>query len=137
MADLVAVNKADGPNAEPARLAAQHYRSALHFFPKKETDWAPEVLTCSALDRTGLEEVWSVVQRYLALARSNGSFDERRARQRRQWFTESLLNGLHDWFFALPHIRERLGEMETAVAEGSVSPFWAAEELLQKTVFGR
>jgi LAO/AO transport system kinase len=137
MADLVAVNKADGPNAEPARLAAQHYRSALHFFPKKENDWAPEVLTCSALDRTGLEEVWSVVQRYLALARSNGSFDERRARQRRQWFTESLLNGLHDWFFALPHIRERLGEMETAVAEGSVSPFWAAEELLQKTVFDR
>jgi LAO/AO transport system kinase len=137
MADIVAVNKADGPNTDAAKMAAQSYRSALHLFPKKENDWLPEVLTCSALDRTGLDGIWSVVERYLAVTRGNGSFEQRRAQQRRQWFSESLLNGLHAWFFAQPQLQERLGALETAVAEGTVSPFWAAEELLQQTLSGR
>jgi LAO/AO transport system kinase len=137
MADIVAVNKADGPNAEAAKMAAQSYRSALHLFPKKENDWLPEVLTCSALARTGLDGIWAVVERYLSVTRGNGSFELRRAQQRRQWFSESLLNGLHDWFFAQPQLKERLEMLETAVAEGAISPFWAAEELLQQTLLGR
>ena len=41
MADGIVINKADGSNIEKAKLAAAHFRNALHLFPTPDSGWTP------------------------------------------------------------------------------------------------
>lgn len=132
MADLLAVNKSDGANADAAHMAAQHYRSALHLFPPKENGWIPEVMNCSAMTGMGMDNLWAVLHRYLDRVKMNGAFALRRTEQRKQWFSESLQHNLQDWFLGLPEVKTQFPSLEQAVAQGDLSPFWAAEQLLKQ-----
>ena len=58
MTDLIAINKADGDNRRRAERARHDYESALHLFPASADGWTPRVLTCSALEREGVAEIW-------------------------------------------------------------------------------
>ena len=64
MADLIAVNKADGDRIEAAKLAKRQYRNALHLFPPKENNWIPAVVNCSALNNEGIDEIWKTIHRF-------------------------------------------------------------------------
>lgn len=65
MADGIIINKADGNNIEKAKLAAAHFRNALHLFPAPESGWTPQVLTYSGFYGIGIEEIWDMVFRYI------------------------------------------------------------------------
>ena len=54
MADAIVINKADGNNIEKAKLAAAHFRNALHLFPAPESGWMPKVLTYSGFYGIGV-----------------------------------------------------------------------------------
>ncbi|RZJ27088.1 MAG: methylmalonyl Co-A mutase-associated GTPase MeaB, partial [Flavobacterium sp.] len=58
MADLIAINKADGDNLRKAKLAKTEFGRALHLFPAKKSGWTPKVVTCSAVTKDGIDEVW-------------------------------------------------------------------------------
>ena len=89
IADVIAVNKADGDREAEARSAARELAGALHFVHGKGADWAPPVVTCSGLTGTGVEEVW---RRVLAHREHLGveGLEARRARQQLE-FTWSLV----------------------------------------------
>jgi len=134
MADAVVINKADGTNIQKAEQAKAEYRSALHLFPPSGSGWEPEVLSCSSLERSGLDGIWEMIARYRALVAQNGWFAMRRSEQARYWFYETIREGLQERFFRLEEVKISLKKLETEVMEEKVSSFAAAAELLEKII---
>jgi len=90
MADAIAINKADGNNIEKAGLAKIQYQNALHLFPPTPSGWDPKVLTCSAHEKTGIEELWAIISGYLAMTKENNYFQHRRNEQAKYWMYETI-----------------------------------------------
>ena len=86
LVDLLAINKADGANLEPARRARVDYERALHLLRSAAgSPWEPKVVACSALERTGLAELWELITEHRALLEREGLLEERRRRQQPNW----------------------------------------------------
>ncbi|MFP4095734.1 MAG: methylmalonyl Co-A mutase-associated GTPase MeaB [Cyclobacteriaceae bacterium] len=131
MSDMLVINKADGDNQEAARRARKEYINALHLFPASESGFTPQVLTCSALQQQGLEEVWHTVLSYEKTVRGNGYLEQRRKSQRLQWLHESISHQLQALFYKQADIREKLQDLEKEVLEGRRSPTHAANQLIR------
>src|SRR3989339_2098414 len=130
MADLIAINKADGNNFEKAQLAKIQYKNALHLFPKKESDWVPGVLTCSAAEKTGIDSVWTEIEKYRKLTNENGWFATKRNEQAIYWMHETIQEHLKRNFYGNQEIKPMIEELEQKVLGQSVSSFAAAGILL-------
>ncbi len=131
MADLVIVNKADGNRATLAKEARQQYRNALHLLPPKESGWTPQVMTCSALEKQGIDVIWERIQDFYRSLSDNGYLAEQRRQQARYWLEESINDQLRQHFLKTPGVAEELARREAAVLEGRESPFRAAQALLK------
>lgn len=132
MADLVAITKADGSNVEKAMLARAEYQNALHLFPPSESGWIVQAVTCSAMEKTGIVEVWDLVKEYVDVAKSNGYFQHRRSRQARYWMYESINESLKNHFYRDRDILADIQTMENEVTDNRISSFVAAQHLLDK-----
>jgi LAO/AO transport system kinase len=130
MTDLIAINKADGDNRRRAERARHDYESALHLFPAGADGWTPRVVTCSALNREGIAEIWSAILEHRALVELNGSFARLREEQALEWMREALLLGLEQETRRDRAITDRLAAMRADVRSGRLSPFRAARDLL-------
>ncbi len=130
MADVIAINKADGQNVEKAEMAKTQYRNAIHLFPAKESEWAPQVLTCSAYHKKGIESVWEQIENYKTQTTSNGYFFQNRNAQATYWMYETIEEHLKRNFYDRPEIKEKMKVMENYVMNDAMSSFVAASELL-------
>lgn len=131
MADLIAINKADGNNTEKAQLAKRQYKNALHLFPRKESGWIPEVLTCSALTQTGISDVWDKIELYKKQITDNGYFNGNRKAQASFWLHETIEENFKRSFYLHPVMREKIKEYEKRVLSSELSSFAAAGELFE------
>jgi LAO/AO transport system kinase len=131
LADLVAINKADGENVAAAQRAVAETNNALHFLPCSPSGWTPRALACSALAGRGIADIWNSVQEHSRLTLASGWFDQNRREQRRRWMHETLESGLRQFFSAHPLIRMRMDAFEREVLEGKTTPFRAARTLLE------
>lgn len=131
MADVIAINKADGSNMEKAKLAKTQYRNALHLFPLKESGWAPKVFTCSALKKKGIQEVWGSVEEYRQETAGNGYFEKRRNEQALYWMYETINEQLKSQFYNNREIKESLSKYEQKIINAEISSFDAAGKLLK------
>ncbi len=131
MADLLAVNKADGSRLALAKQARQAYRNALHLFPMKKNRWQPKVVTCSAIEQSGIAEIWRIICKFEEQMKQTGFFEDQRSAQARYWFEESIQQQLKRLFEQHPAVKMRMKELEAAVVQGTTSPFRAAEELIK------
>ncbi|MFZ5941504.1 MAG: methylmalonyl Co-A mutase-associated GTPase MeaB [Bacteroidota bacterium] len=132
MADAIIINKADGTNMQKAEQAKAEYRSALHLFPPSPSGWEPRVEGCSALQRTGIAEVWDMIGEYRAKVNGNGWFDRRRSEQAKYWFYETIRDGLQDRFFRQEAVAAEISRLEHEVSAQKISSFAAAGLLLEK-----
>lgn len=132
MADLIAVNKADGDRLDAAKRAKRAYRNALHLFPAKENNWIPKVVTCSALSGTGMTEIWEVLTHFKKITQANGSFENRRQQQAKNWLHDTIEAQLRQLFYNHPTIKKELREVERAILNGELSGFQGARRLLKK-----
>lgn len=131
MANLIAINKADGDNRLRAQAARREFESALHLFPASPSGWMPRVITCSAKTGEGIAEMWNAVLEHHAWLKRNGHFESLRREQAKKWMYEVIDQGLKQEFRNHPRIRQALPAMESEVASGRVSSFRAAECLLK------
>ena len=132
MADLLAINKADGDNVHAAERARCEFAQALHMFPARENGWMPETVTCSAAVGTGISDVWGVVLRHRAQMQAGGWFEQNRRQQRQSWLREAVRNQLLEQFRHDEHVKAALPEIEERVREGELSPLRAARALIEK-----
>lgn len=129
MADLIAINKADGNNMEKAQLAKIQYTNAIHLFPGKDSGWEPNVVTCSAYAKSGITEVWEQILKYKSYTRANNYFYQKRSGQATYWMHETIREKLRRDFYECQEIKDKLKEFETKVLTNKLSPFIAAGSL--------
>ena len=129
MADLIAITKADGTNVERAKLTKAQIENALMLFPVPASGLRPKVYLTSSVEKTGLSELWSGVKGYLLDTRD---FEARRRRQSTYWMRETIDEALRRKFYNSPEISEELIRIEREVHDQKISPFEAAQGLLNQ-----
>ena len=129
LADAIVVNKADGSSESLARTTQQHYRSAMSLL-RHDDFWEPKVMTCSALQRQGIEEIWKMISEYADASRANGAFAEVRAEQNLSWMRQLVDELLRDQLAKHPRVREALPTVEADVRSAAQTPLAAAQAIL-------
>ncbi|HNG88749.1 MAG TPA: methylmalonyl Co-A mutase-associated GTPase MeaB [Saprospiraceae bacterium] len=130
MADLIVVNKADGERQKLANQARAHYLNATHLLPPKASGYAPQVLACSALEGSGIQEVWQTLLRYRQHVGDNGFWGKNRQQQALYWMREHLEARLREVFYQQTQVSQALAALQPEVTAGRMSPFAAAERVL-------
>ncbi|MFI0710025.1 methylmalonyl Co-A mutase-associated GTPase MeaB [Streptomyces inhibens] len=130
LADLVSVNKADGPHEPDARSAARELSGALRLLQPPDAAWTPPVLTCSAREGTGLKGVWERIEQHRTLLESTGALAERRRTQQVDWTWSMVRERLIDRLQEHPEVRRLSPDVERAVRDGEITATLAAERLL-------
>ncbi len=130
LADLIVVNKADGDLAPAAERARRDYAAALHLMRPPDGGWTPQVGKCSALEGTGIADVWRSAQAFREIAQHSGAFATRRAAQATaaMWdeVTETLLADLA----GDPEVKRAIDGLECEVQSGRIIPAKAARQIL-------
>ena len=131
MADAIVINKADGENLKAAREARLEFNRALHLYPPKESTWQPKVSLCSAIENTGITEVWEMISEYLELTKRNEFFEKNRHEQNKFWLLQTINEHLKQRFYQDPQIKKALKEQLNAIENNETTPFIAAAYLLE------
>jgi LAO/AO transport system kinase len=131
LADMIAVNKADGDNITRANVAAVDYRGALHILVPRSPSWSPPVITYSALIGNGIAELWTQVLAHKEKMTASGELAARRREQQVKWMWTMLEERLTARLRSDPAVRAKLKQAEAAVAAGKLAPTLAAEEIAQ------
>jgi LAO/AO transport system kinase len=129
LADMIAVNKADGDNVQRAKSAAAEYRAALNILAPRSPNWSPPVLAYSALTEQGIEELWTKVIAYRDRMTTAGELAARRREQQVKWMWSMLEERLTARLRSDPAVRAKLRTAETAVASGKLAPTLAVEQI--------
>jgi LAO/AO transport system kinase len=131
LADMIAINKADGDNVKRANLAAGEYRGALHILTPRSEHWQVPVKTYSALTGSGVAELWQTVLDHRTAMSGSGEFAERRRQQQVKWMWSMLEQRLMARLRAEPAIRAKVKQTEVLVADGRISAALAAEQIAE------
>jgi LAO/AO transport system kinase len=129
LADMIAINKADGDNIKRANLAAAEYRGALHILSPRSEHWHPPVLTYSALSGTGIDTLWQKIGEHRSAMKASGEFAARRRQQQIKWMWSMLEQRMMAQLRADPAIRARVKKIEADVADARVTPALAAAQI--------
>ncbi len=129
LADMIAVNKADGDNVTRANAAAADYRAALHILAPRSPVWSPPVVTYSALTGDGIAQVWRQVLAHKEKTSASGELAARRRAQQVKWMWTMLEERLTARLRSDPSLRAKLKHAEAQVAAGKLAPTLAVEEV--------
>jgi LAO/AO transport system kinase len=131
LADMIAINKADGDNLKRANTAAAEYRSALHILSPRSEHWHPPVETYSALTGTGIATLWEKILEHRKIMTACGDFASRRREQQVKWMWSILEQRTMARLRADASVRAKVKKIETEVADGRVTPAIAAEQIAE------
>jgi len=131
IADVIAVNKADGHGELDARRAARELAGAIRMFRAPAAGgWEVPVLTCAGLTGAGLAEVWTAVVRHQDGMRESGELAGRRRAQQVRWVWQLVRDGLEHQLRGHPAVRAAVPGLEAAVLSGELTPALAAQQIL-------
>ena len=130
LADMIAVNKADGENLPAARTAVRDYSAALRLTHPASPTWTPPVVTCSGLTGDGLDDLWGRILSHRSAMTASGEWEDRRRAQQLAWMWSMVEDRLLDSLRRDPAVLELLRTAEADVLEGRTTPAAAAERLL-------
>jgi LAO/AO transport system kinase len=131
IADMIAINKADGDNVTRAERSAAEYRNALALLMPESPNWQPPVITMSGRDNIGLDALWQHIASHRQRLSATGEFAGRRSQQNVRWMHDMLRERLLDKIHSTPCIPETLAKVEAAVRDGSLTPAIAVDRVLE------
>lgn len=132
MADLIAINKADGERIELAKAAKKDYALALHLFPEKESGWLPKAVTCSALTGEGLSEIWAEILDYQELVCGSGWFEGNRKGQVLENFRHQVFQGIQNHLNSSVDFTKVYADIERKVTNGEKSISAGVADILHR-----
>ena len=130
LADLIAVNKADGENELRARQSARDYQSAMTLLRSVNSQWSPPVMTCSASSGQGIPAIWEQINLHQELGQETGDWAKRRSLQRVRWMWTLVEDRLIHSVKEKPDVASLILEIEERILTSDISPVVAAEEVL-------
>jgi LAO/AO transport system kinase len=129
LADMIAVNKADGDNIVRAKAAAAEYRAALHILSPRSPNWSPPIVTYSALTGEGIADLWTKVLDHRQRLAASGELAVRRGEQQVKWMWAMLEERLFAPLRSDRTLKAALPRIEAEVAAGKLAPAAAVEEI--------
>ena len=129
MADLLVINKADKDNLRKAQLAKGEYQNALRLFPPTDSGWEPIVEICSALTKTGINDIWQIILNYQKFTLNNQFFFQNRTHQLKKCLEEAFNQVLMDKFYNNQSISAMMKDYEKSILNGHETPYTAAEKI--------
>ncbi|MCJ0907346.1 methylmalonyl Co-A mutase-associated GTPase MeaB [Rhodococcus sp. ARC_M6] len=130
LADLVAVNKADGKHEREAKGAARELAGALRLIYPHDAIWKPPVITMSGLEGLGLDEFWGTVVKHREVLTEAGQFEEKRRQQQVDWTWTMVNDQLLRRLSSNERVRAIRADVETSVRDGSLTAALAAQRIL-------
>ena len=130
LADMIAINKADGDNIKRAESAASEYRGALQIFTPHGATWFPPVVTVSGRDNRGLQELWAKVVEHREKMTATGEFAGRRQLQAVSWMRDMLEDRMMAALKANPQVAAELSGIEASVSNGTLLPTLAVDRIM-------
>lgn len=131
MADIIVINKSDGENVRKATSAAQEYRNALALYPKQESGWNPPVVTCSSLEKTGVDQIWDIIEDYKEFTSGNHHFENRRSEQSILRMHQSIQEALTHDLYGNPQLAKMIEKLERRIKESQLSGYIAAHQIIE------
>jgi LAO/AO transport system kinase len=128
LVDGLVINKADGDSVRLAQQSCQHYRNAFHLLRPSDV-WSPEVLSCSALNNQGIDEVWALISRYVETTTSSGYFETQRSEQNLAWMRKLIYETIEQRLQGDATLRSIRHATEAAVRDGKITPYAAAKKI--------
>jgi LAO/AO transport system kinase len=132
VAEAIVINKADGDNIARAELAQKEYQAALHLLMPFSPNWTVPVLTCSALERLGVDMVWDTIEKHRSVLTASGELEAKRKTQAKEWFRFLLDDGLKTWFYNTPEVLQEIPILLQQIENDHTSPTAAAAALLSQ-----
>lgn len=132
MADTIAITKADGQNKIPAENARVMFQNTMNLFPAPMSGWKPLVLTCSAFQNIGIEEIFRITCDYIDFIRQTGYFAEQRKRQSVIRMHDTISEYMNNSFYNSDIIKMLVPQLEKELYEGSITSYKAAQILIDK-----
>ena len=129
LADMIAINKADGDNVKRANRTAADYRGALKILTPRSLHWHPPVMTYSALTGAGITDIWQKILDHRTAMTASGEFASRRSGQQVKWMWSILETRMMARLRSDPAIRTKVKQAEARVADGRLTPALAAEQI--------
>jgi LAO/AO transport system kinase len=130
LADMIAINKADGDNIKRAESAAADYRAALQIFTPHGATWFPPVVTVSGRDNRGIDVLWAKILEHREKMTATGEFQSRRRAQAVSWMRDMLDDRLMAALKANAAVAAELGSIEEAVSAGTLLPTLAVDRIM-------
>jgi len=130
LADMIAINKADGDNVMRAERAAAEYRNALHILAPQSATWSPPVLTISGATNVGLDKLWAKILQHRELMTATGEFAQRRREQAVGWMRDMLEARLMDALHSNAKVASELPQIEADVRGGRLLPTLAVDRVM-------
>jgi LAO/AO transport system kinase len=131
LADLIAVNKADGDNVIRAELASREYATALHFMRPKHECWTANSQTCSSITGAGLSEIWNAIEAHRSALSASGELGRRRQQQLVRWMWTMIDERLKSAFREHPSVIGLAPKLSDALIRGEITAARAATTLLE------
>ncbi len=131
LADAIVINKADGDNLQRANRARAEIEQVLHYINPATKGWQTPSVTCSALDGSGISEIWELITRFRDTTRQSGIFEARRRQQSKDWMHAMIKEALLNKFYNDPNIKAIMPDIEQKIVMGDLPVTQAVRELLK------
>jgi LAO/AO transport system kinase len=132
MADAIVINKADGDNIKKAELTRVQLANALRLFPPMLSDWRPPVVLASALYKSGIGDIWQIINQYRQQTTQSGFFEQNRMRQLKQRFNVFMQEELLDDFYENLLVKQSIEELQQQIMDKKINPYAAGKMVLEK-----
>jgi LAO/AO transport system kinase len=130
LVDTIVINKADGESLGQARQAKAYYQSAFNLL-RDDEGWKPRVMTCSALERTNLEDVWQMIEEYFDWLGQEDRLADKRRQQNLLWLHKLVNLEIDQYLKTSERLKGAYPELATRVNTGLMTPFRAAREIIE------
>ena len=132
MSDLIVINKCDGDNIEESIKAKNEFKLALQLFPNKISNWKPEVLTCSSINKEGLENIWDCINEYVDMTKKNNYFFDNRIKQNKTNLLKIINESLRISFFNKKSGDINLDKLFKEIEDQKITVFEASQKILSE-----
>jgi LAO/AO transport system kinase len=131
VAHAIVITKADGANLQNANAAKASYEQALHLSPATNSKWTPKVITASVQTRSGIEEVWKMINSFREQMMRDGTFENTRRQQKIEWLEIYFRELLNLDIASHENILSEKKKLEDQLIKKKISAHGAAEKLLR------
>lgn len=135
LADALVINKSDGSNKHLAEQTRSHYQNAFHLLTH-DGFWKPRILTCSALENQGIDDVWDMILEYQSQGLGSNStaennlFEEKRSQQNSHWLNSLIKDMLEQELRSNPTVQTQLPQLQRDVQTSKITPYSAAKQII-------